>query len=213
MSVSMEKIEQLADEIGDVLLSKKESVAVAEATTGGYVTGKACLYIFLLLSIQPHKTNISFYLASLMGRARASRFYNGSITVYSGLAGQELLPKEVRRQVFVKDYSDPNFNSDSYRQSKITWALYMAKHVQSRFKATYGIAESGATEASGLGKKLRPAGAFTAVAVVGPNNMEKVILYDSPELNDRRGNMKRFTIACLKNFKELLNNNGSNAKL
>ena len=55
-----------------------------------------------------------------MGRARASRFYNGSITVYSGLAGQELLPKEVRRQVFVKDYSDPNFNSDSYRQSKIT---------------------------------------------------------------------------------------------
>ena len=50
----MEKIEQLADEIGDVLLSKKESVAVAEATTGGYVTGKACLYIFLLLSIQPH---------------------------------------------------------------------------------------------------------------------------------------------------------------
>ena len=43
----MEKIEQLADEIGDVLLSKKESVAIAEATTGGYVTGKACLYIFL----------------------------------------------------------------------------------------------------------------------------------------------------------------------
>ena len=54
MSVSIEKIEQLADEIGDVLLSKKESVAIAEATTGGYVTGKACLYIFLLLSIQPH---------------------------------------------------------------------------------------------------------------------------------------------------------------
>ena len=101
-----------------------------------------------------------------MGRARASRFYNGSITVYSRLAGQELLPKEVRRQVFVKDYSDPQFNSESYRQSKIKFVVTMAKHVQSRFKATYGIAESGATEASGLGKKLRPAGAFTAVAVV-----------------------------------------------
>eukprot|EP00943_MAST-04B_sp_MAST-4B-sp1_P005158 g5158.t1 len=146
-----------------------------------------------------------------MGRARASRFYHGSIIVYSGLAGQELLPQEVRRQVFVKDYSDPQFNSESYRQSKIKFVVTMAKHVQSRFKATYGIAESGATEASGLGKKLRPAGAFTAVAVVGPNNIEKVLLYDSPEIDDRRGNMKRFSCECLRNFKDVLLNTSSSS--
>ena len=60
----------------------------------------------------------------------------------------------------------------------------MAKRVQSRFKATYGIAESGATEASGLGKKLRPAGAFTAVAVVGPKHGK--VFYMILQMNDRR---------------------------
>ena len=66
------------------------------------------------------------------------------------------------------------------------------------------IAESGATEANGLGEKLRPAGAFTAVAVVGPNNFERVAIFDSSESNDRRGNMKRFAAACLRNFKDAL---------
>ena len=147
-----------------------------------------------------------------MGRSRASRFYKGSITIYTRVAGRELLPKDVRQKVFVKDYADPNFDHNSYRESKITFVLNMANHVRNRFEATYGIAESGATEADGLGGKLRPAGAFTAVAVVGPNNFERVVIFDSEEANDRRGNMKRFAKACLMNFKDALLGNQHHEK-
>jgi nicotinamide mononucleotide (NMN) deamidase PncC len=35
----MDEIEKLADEIGEILLARKQSVAVAEATSGGYITG------------------------------------------------------------------------------------------------------------------------------------------------------------------------------
>ena len=46
-------------------------------------------------------------------------------------------------------------------------------------------------------KVLRPAGSFTAIAVVG-NGSSDVIIYDSPEREDRRGNMRRFTEAALR---------------
>ena len=39
----MEEVEHLADAIGGVLLDRKETVAVAEATSGGLVTGKLLL--------------------------------------------------------------------------------------------------------------------------------------------------------------------------
>lgn len=35
----MDKLEKIADEIGDILLARKQSVAIAEATSGGYITG------------------------------------------------------------------------------------------------------------------------------------------------------------------------------
>ena len=191
-------------------MARKQTVAVAEATSGGLITGKLLL-LRTELSLQPYFRilhHLTFIVsdpkASLMGRSRASRFYKGSITVYTRVAGRELLPKDVRHKVFVKDYADPSFDHNSYRESKITFVLNMANHVRNRFEATYGIAESGATEANGLGKKLRPAGAFTAVAVVGPNNYQRVAIFDSEESNDRRGNMKSFAAACLRNFKDAL---------
>ena len=39
MQKDMDEIEKIADEIGDILLARKQSVAVAEATSGGYITG------------------------------------------------------------------------------------------------------------------------------------------------------------------------------
>ena len=112
----------LADQVGAHLLAQGETVAVAEATSGGLVS------------------------AALQGVPRASRFYQASITIYSAVAGRELLPKAVRDKVFVRDYSDPAFTADEYKQSKITYVLEMAKHVQARFDATYGVAESGAAQ-------------------------------------------------------------------
>ena len=40
---AMEEVEHLADAIGEVLLARKQTVAVAEATSGGLVTGKLLL--------------------------------------------------------------------------------------------------------------------------------------------------------------------------
>lgn len=58
--------------------------------------------------------------AALQGVPRASRLCQASITIYSAVAGRELLPKAVRDKVFVRDYSDPAFTADKYKQSKIT---------------------------------------------------------------------------------------------
>ena len=47
----MDEIEKLADEIGEILLARKQSVAVAEATSGGYITGQSNnLYIYIIYS-------------------------------------------------------------------------------------------------------------------------------------------------------------------
>ena len=56
----------LADMIGAELLAAGETVAVAEATTGGLVG------------------------AALQGVPRASRFFNGSMTIYSGVAARQV---------------------------------------------------------------------------------------------------------------------------
>lgn len=71
----------------------------------------------------------------------------------------------------------------------------MAKHVQARFDATYGVAESGAAQASGLGRRRGSAGSFTAICVVGKGTSD-IIIYDSPAREDRRGNMQRFAAAA-----------------
>ena len=39
----MEEVEDLADAIGEALLARKQTVAVAEATSGGLITGKLLL--------------------------------------------------------------------------------------------------------------------------------------------------------------------------
>ena len=92
-------------------LARKQTVAVAEATSGGLITGKLLL-LRTELSLQPYFRilhHLTFIVsdpkASLMGRSRASRFYRGSITIYTRVAGRELLPKDVRHKVFVKDYA------------------------------------------------------------------------------------------------------------
>lgn len=108
----MSDLAELAVHIGEVLLAQHETVACCEATTGGLIS------------------------ASLQGVPRASRFYQASIIVYSYAAAHELIPKALRKKVFVPNYADPNFGVEQYRQSKVTFALEMAE-VRAHFKLRF----------------------------------------------------------------------------
>ena len=51
-------------------------------------------------------------------------------------------------------------------------------HVRERFGATWAVAESGATDTEGLPTWLKPAGVFTALAVVGPGGFRRSLILD-----------------------------------
>ena len=91
--------------------------------------------------------------ASLQGVSGASKFLNGSLLLYSRNEYRNL-PKEIKRKIIV-DYSDPTFGPEEYRKSKENFVLQMANYVREIYGATYGVAESGATESSSLGVKLQ----------------------------------------------------------
>ena len=162
-----------ADKIAAILKGRGHTVAVCEATSGGLIT------------------------ASLQGVSGASEFYNGTLLLYTRAAYRNL-PKELRRKI-IANYRDPEFGSEEYRHSKLTFVLEMANYARDFFGATYGLAESGATESSSLGSRLQPAGAFTAVGIAGPSGC-RAVLYDSPTKEKRRENMRRYGSHALETF-------------
>eukprot|EP00040_Diaphanoeca_grandis_P030264 m.178484 g.178484 ORF g.178484 m.178484 type:complete len:194 (+) comp31942_c0_seq1:1802-2383(+) len=158
--------------VSSVLLAAGSSVAVCEATTGGLIN------------------------ASLQSCNRSSLFVAGAMVVYSAAVARDFLPRDllIRLGSPSSNYANPI----AYRKSKETFVIEMATHVRDRFGADYGIAESGATTVSGLPRRLRGGGAFTAVAVVGPDGFVVSSLFDSDTPEDRRRNMTLFAEAALK---------------
>lgn len=122
---------------------------------------------------------------------------------YSGTAAKALLPEAVTRALFIKGYTS---SSSVYRASKVQWVTEMARHVRERFGADWGIAESGAV--TQIGGRLAAAGAFTALAVCGPDGTVVTRLFDSPTPRDRLGNMLRYSTAQLQFLKEVIEDGG-----
>ncbi|CAE8607486.1 unnamed protein product [Polarella glacialis] len=129
----------------------------------------------------------------------ASRFLSGSLTVYSANAAKALLPKDLLHQLGrpEQNYASP----EAYRSSKETFTLFLARHARERFGATWAVAEAGAAEAESLPKRLRPGGAFSVVAVVGPG-IERVRLVEGGA--SREANMWAFALAGLELLGECL---------
>lgn len=153
-----------------ILLQRKETIAVVESSAGGLVS------------------------AMLMAAPRSSRFFSGNLMVYSNIAAKALLPQDVLQQLGVpKDnYADP----DSYRNSKKTFSAVLARHARDRFGSTWAIAEAGATDAAALPRKLQTAGAFSCIALVGPDGFEHVqFIEGGPE---REKNMWVFAYGAMR---------------
>eukprot|EP00035_Acanthoeca_spectabilis_P011737 m.206826 g.206826 ORF g.206826 m.206826 type:complete len:190 (+) comp15437_c0_seq2:150-719(+) len=179
---TFEDVARVAKSVGELLLARGDTVAVSEATTGGL-------------------TN-----ALLQTVSKSSRFSAGALCIYSATAAKALLPKSVTKVLFVPGYTS---SPEVYRDSKITWVVEMARHVRQRFDADWAIAESGAT--TQIGGRLRGAGAFTALAVCGPDGSVVTRIFDSPDPQDRSGNMFRYSTAQLTFLEETIRNFGGNS--
>ena len=134
------------------LRERGERVATVEGTSGGLVA------------------------AALQAVPRASSFFLGGIVVYSRHAARALLPPPLMRRLGrAKDnYAD----APAYRASKRVFAVELARWARESMGADWGVAESGATDVSTLPPRLRGAGAFSCVAVVGPGGFELVEFVD-----------------------------------
>ena len=180
----------LGDRCGALLRRRGDTVAICEATSAGLIN------------------------AALQGGPRASSYLAGSLTIYSAHAGKALVPREVRVQLGGKE----NYRTaEIYRESKKTFALVMARHARERFGADWGVAESGATDTAGLPAQLKPAGVFTAVAVVGPNDVERCVLVDVKSdggAHARREAMSAFGTGALQLLESVLaEDSGTAARL
>ena len=78
------------------------------------------------------------------------------------------------------------------RSSSPPWAQLLARHQRTRFKASWGLAETGAAGPAGNAYG-DPAG-HSCLAVDGPVRRERMLRTGS---NDRQGNMLAFAMAAL----------------
>lgn len=156
-----------AEAVGALLTAKKHSVCVVEATSGGLTS------------------------ACLQAVPGASRFFIGSVIVYSVKAAKALVPQASRQQLGRS--SDPYANPTNYIQSKQVFVTSMAKYVRESMGAEWAVAESGATSMTTMMPVLRPAGIFTCIAVIGPcGSVRRSELFRLPEKTSREESMRKF---------------------
>jgi len=134
--------------------------------------------------------------ACLQSVPRASKYWSGSVTIYSAKAAKAFVPIELRKKL-----GDPrqNYSSGSkYIESKKIFTKVLGEYFRSKMNVDWFVAESGAAEASGLGPRLREAGAFTVVTVLGPNGFEATKVIRGGAKDSRVENMWKYTEGALK---------------
>ena len=141
--------------VGDKLVARGETIAVAESSAGGLVS------------------------AALLARAGASAYYFGGAVLYT---------RRSRRLLTTLTSDD----TVGMRSSSPPYALLLARHQRSRFKASWGLAETGAAGPSG-NTYGDPAG-HSCLAVDGPVQREQLL---RTGLDDRAHNMVVFAMAAL----------------
>lgn len=145
----------LGARVGDKLVARGETIAVAESSTGGLIS------------------------AALLSRAGASVYYLGGAVVYTRRAFRLLT-------TLTAD------DTAGMRSSSAPYAQLLARHQRERFRATWGVAETGAAGPSG-NPYGDPAG-HSCLAVDGPVNRDRVLRTGQ---GDRAGNMLNFAMAAL----------------
>jgi PncC family amidohydrolase len=117
--------------------------------------------------------------AALLSRAGASAYYLGGVVLYT---------RRSRRLLTALTSDD----TAGLRSSSLPWAQLLARHQRTRFRAIWGLAESGAAGPNG-NPYGDPAG-HTCLAVDGPVLRQRMLRTGS---SDRSGNMLAFATAAL----------------
>jgi nicotinamide-nucleotide amidase len=155
--------------VGDKLVARGETIAVAESSAGGLVS------------------------AALLARAGASAYYFGGAVLYTGRS----------RRLLTTLSSD---DTAGMRSSSPPYAALLARHQRVRFKASWGLAETGAAGPAG-NPYGDPAG-HSCLAVDGPVLREHMLRTGHGE---RQANMVAFAIAALALLEQAIDSAGGAA--
>jgi PncC family amidohydrolase len=152
----------LGTRVGDKLVERGETVAVAESSAGGLIS------------------------AALLSRAGASAYYFGGAVLYTRRAVRLLTTLTAEDTVGVRSSSPP-------------YAQLLARHQRTRFRTSWGLAETGAAGPTG-NPYGDPAG-HACLAVDGPVPRDRLL---RTGLDDRPGNMLTFAVAALELLDEAI---------
>ena len=141
--------------VGDKLVARGETIAVAESSAGGLVS------------------------AALLARPGASAYYFGGAVLYTRRSGRLLTTLTADDTAGMRSSSPP-------------YAALLARHQRTRFRASWGLAETGAAGPTG-NTYGDPAG-HTCLAVDGPVLRDRLL---RTGVDDRPTNMIAFAIAAL----------------
>jgi len=161
------KLFTLGIRVGDKLVARNETIAVAESSAGGLIS------------------------AALLARAGASAYYFGGAVLYTRRS----------RRLFTTLTAD---DTSGMRSSSLPWAQLLARHQRTRFRACWGLAETGAAGPTG-NPYGDPAG-HTCLAVDGPVVLAHLLLTGQ---DDRPGNMLEFAVAALTLLEQALDAAGA----
>lgn len=125
--------------------------------------------------------------AALLSRAGASQYYLGGGVLYTRRAFRLLTTLTAE-------------GTAGMRSSSLPYAQLLARHQRERFRASWGVAETGAAGPTG-NPYGDPAG-HSCLAVDGPVNRERVL---RTGVDDRAGNMLMFAMAALELLEQAIN--------
>ena len=151
----LEVLLPLAEQAAVLLKQRKQTIAVAESSTGGLIS------------------------AALLAVPGASAYFLGGAVVYTRQARDRLL-------------DIPHASLAGMRSASEPYALLLARTMQLRFAASWGLAETGATGPSG-NRYGDPAG-HSCLAIAGM--AEQAITLETGAA-DRLANMHAFAAAAL----------------
>lgn len=152
----------LGTRVGDKLVTRGETIAVAESSAGGLIS------------------------AALLSRPGASVYYFGGAVLYT-------------RRSFRLLTGLTSDDTVGMRSSSLPYAQLLARHQRTRFRTSWGLAETGAAGPTG-NTYGDPAG-HTCLAVDGQVNHERVLRTGH---GDRAPNMIAFAMAALELLDEAI---------
>jgi nicotinamide-nucleotide amidase len=153
-----------ATEVAALLRERRETLAIAESSTGGLVS------------------------AALLATPGASAFFLGGAVVYTRQARQALLGITDETMTGLRPASEP-------------YAQLLAHTAQQRFRASWGLGETGATGPTGNRYGDPPGHAWIALSG-GSERTQRM----ATGIADRFANMRTFAAAALAMLHDALNN-------